>query len=255
MTIEFPPSLNMITPRALLQGSGNADALENVNPTPLPDGALCWVINQQEIYYLDKTSVTAVSAPSVIATCLGAGVPGRWIQNATSGPPTGAAGGNLSGTYPNPAVSGFTEAGGPTSLSYSAVADQGQLFRNGIFIRAVAPVRSVTSPSFDGLTGTRTPLTLAAAIPADPTSMWAVWWSGTLIYNDVTEIRTLVDASIIHANVAVGAAPTTLTGVFTDFITVPGTGAAQSLSIVEVIGGGSTVNHWNNLTLVAFRLY
>jgi hypothetical protein len=85
MTVEFPSALNLLSPRALLQGSGNADALENVNPTPLPDGALCWVINQAAFSYLDKTSVAAVSAPAIIATALGAGVPGRWIQIQTGG--------------------------------------------------------------------------------------------------------------------------------------------------------------------------
>jgi len=85
MTIESPPSLNLLTPRALLQGSGNADALENVIPTQLPNGAACYVLDQNAYYNFDKFSTAAVSAPDVIATALGASVPGRWVKRADAG--------------------------------------------------------------------------------------------------------------------------------------------------------------------------
>jgi hypothetical protein len=53
------------------------DALENMIVEPLPNGSLCWVINENSLWYLAKYSLDAVSA-SVIATSKGAGVAGRW---------------------------------------------------------------------------------------------------------------------------------------------------------------------------------
>ena len=82
---QFPSPLVMLSPRPLLQGAGNADALENVIPAELADGAGCWVIDQQQMYFLNKKSTAAVSAPDVIATAFGAAQPGRWLRQPGTG--------------------------------------------------------------------------------------------------------------------------------------------------------------------------
>jgi hypothetical protein len=156
MTVEFPSPLNLLSPRALLQGSGNSDALENVNPTELPDGCVCWVLNQQRFSYLDKASTAPVAPPLIIATALGAGDPGRWIQVATGGggPPTGAAGGQLAGTYPAPIVIGITETSGPDALTIGAISNGQLLQRSGATIIGVTAAFPPTGAAGGQLGGT-----------------------------------------------------------------------------------------------------
>lgn len=75
---ESPAALNLLSPRTYLEGCGDSDALENVIPDMLPDGALCYVVDQQRLYALNKQSMAPVSPPAIIATALGPGKPGRW---------------------------------------------------------------------------------------------------------------------------------------------------------------------------------
>lgn len=119
------PQQSIIPPRATLAGSSGS-ALANLNPTIYPDGAMCFVRDQAAMYYLAKYSTTAVSSPDVIATVLGAGVPGRWKKVVGLGPtgPTGVTGstGPTGPTGPTGATgstgpTGATGVTGPTGAS------------------------------------------------------------------------------------------------------------------------------------------
>jgi len=70
----------LLDPKTVLLGGGDGESLENVIIDPLPNGALCFVNDQDAVYRLAKFALTAVSAPDVIATSRGAGVPGRWVK-------------------------------------------------------------------------------------------------------------------------------------------------------------------------------
>jgi hypothetical protein len=85
MTNPFvkPPSVDrriMPARTALIPGGGvpAGEALNNWMPEELTDGALCYVLNESDLYVFRKFSTAAPSA-SVITTSKGVGVPGRWF--------------------------------------------------------------------------------------------------------------------------------------------------------------------------------
>ena len=68
-------ALRLLSPRGNVLGTGDGEALQNVDTTELPDGALC-VVQGIGIYLLDKTSPLTPVGTLVVQPSSG---PGMWI--------------------------------------------------------------------------------------------------------------------------------------------------------------------------------
>jgi hypothetical protein len=74
-----PPDLRLASPRAFTQiqfATDPGEALENINTTNMPDGAMCYCTDNRALYILDKTSTDAAVLDAIVVPIAG---PGRWF--------------------------------------------------------------------------------------------------------------------------------------------------------------------------------
>lgn len=77
-------ALRLLAPRARVLGFDDGDSLQNIITDELPNGSLCYVIENQSLYVLHKDSTEAPDGTKVVRPLAG---PGRWVPLVTPADP------------------------------------------------------------------------------------------------------------------------------------------------------------------------
>lgn len=117
---------------------------------------------QLSLTYSTGLNLTSGTLTVVYGTTSGTACQGNDSRLSDSRTPTGTAGGDLAGTYPNPTVAKIHETSGPTALTIGAINDGEFLKRSGSNIISAAGAASTTVENGGTTVGTRGAINLIA---------------------------------------------------------------------------------------------